>query len=145
MTERDNTGPRDNDLSNLVDRAVGDLVPTTTAEVARAEADGCEHEGELPEALLTYREPEPESERVEARIRSNVVPLFSHAFALLAGAAAAVVFARATTAPPVLRAGGDPVVSAKRAPSRRRSGLAAPPGAGLIAAQGAPARARLRR
>ncbi|MBK8937021.1 MAG: hypothetical protein IPM79_05100 [Polyangiaceae bacterium] len=64
--------PKGDEVSlELVERALGPLVPTTEAEVERAEADGVEHVGELPPSLRALREPA----RIEAPRSARVVSL----------------------------------------------------------------------
>lgn len=64
MTEKNGADPGEDELSavELADAFAqrGELIPTTLAEVLRAEEDGVEHEGELPPGLAELRLP-PES------------------------------------------------------------------------------------
>lgn len=79
--------------------AKGDLIPTTEDEVRRAEAEGVEHEGELPESLRALGPapaPRPPVTRgapvislADARKRQN--PWLTHALAAAVGAAAAAL------------------------------------------------------
>ncbi|NUO50847.1 MAG: hypothetical protein HOV80_18500 [Polyangiaceae bacterium] len=71
-TERDHD-PDEEAIDRLVADALtrrGDLVPTTVAEVERAEADGVEYEGELPASL---RELAPEKEQAPRTRRGGEV------------------------------------------------------------------------
>lgn len=54
---------KNEDVEDVVRRAVGGLLPTTEAEVRRAEEEGVELEGDLPEGLRAFR---PAGERAGA-------------------------------------------------------------------------------
>ncbi|NUP08353.1 MAG: hypothetical protein HOW73_20070 [Polyangiaceae bacterium] len=124
--------------ADLVERALGPFVPTTEAEVEKAEAEGVEFNGELPPSLRQYRDPAafsaPRSTRIvsidDARrdreerkpSKSNVVALFSHGAAMVAGAVAAAAILLIVVRPkqPIAGpAGGDtaPVPSETAAPA----------------------------
>ncbi len=100
---------------------MGDLVPTTEAAVERAEAEGAEHEGELPAGLAAYRGHADEAprDRAPARVvslddarRVRRSSLVTHAAAALAGAAAVAAFWVATRKPENWQAGTDVPASA---------------------------------
>jgi hypothetical protein len=135
MTRRDDEHHADERrLARLVSDALGDeLAPTTVAEVERAEAEGLEHEGPLPEALRELRprgaaSPSPPRARVDGpppppvrspdadgarsvasleslRARRGGARLASHAVAAITGAVAAAA-ALALLAPSSRRGGG---------------------------------------
>lgn len=123
---------------DAVERALGPFVPTTEAEVERAEADGVEHQGELPASLRELPTPgadePPRSARVvsleEVRAgRQGAAPRrgvswASHGAAALAGALAAAAVLTLTVRRPIPSAGP---AGADAAPSASES--AAPPAA----------------
>jgi hypothetical protein len=103
-------------LTRLVSDALGEageLIPTTSGEVQRAEAEGIEHEGPLPRALRELR-PAPRADETPAksvafidqeRRRRGGGRVVSHAFAAALGALAA---AAAVLLAARLRTGSDP-------------------------------------
>ncbi len=62
----DDTDREEQELEALLPQAMsGELIPTSVADVARAEAEGVEFDGELPESLRAF-EPDSASDAVEA-------------------------------------------------------------------------------
>ncbi len=126
MTDHD----RDDDLDLLTDALAeqGELAPTTEGEVARAEREGVEFEGALPDSLARLRETgAPAASR-------RVIPLHppsrwrGHAVSMLLGAAAAAALVLWIDRPRVVPApvGGEPPTpqhDAGKAPSK----IAVPP------------------
>ncbi len=79
MTERDDDREdrQDEAIDALLGEAFsarGDLLPTTEAEVARAERDGVEFEGELPESLRTFGKRDRTAASVDGREETRESP-----------------------------------------------------------------------
>lgn len=98
------------EIDRALDDALGPFVPTTEAEVARAEAELAAQPTPLPASLAEYR-PRP---KALAPKRGAVVPLVTHgAMALLGAAAALALTLRRAPAPlPSAESGGSATTSA---------------------------------
>ena len=106
---------KDPELDALVAEAFarrGELVPTTEAEVERAEQDGVEFDGELPESLRELAPPAPPPSEAGKIVsledaRRARFPWLTHAIAAAVGAAAAaaILLGRGTGEAPI---GGVP-------------------------------------
>lgn len=112
--------PSKEEVEQIVQRAAGRFLPTTEAEVQRAEDEGVEFEGELPAGLAEFTPQRPKNvvsladrrAAPKADARAGVAPWMTHAAvgALCAAAAAAVVFFVRRPGPDIPGAGRDPFV-----------------------------------